>query len=147
MPPSMSRSRAPEEAARRAADASYAPYSRFAVGAAVLAGDGRIYSGGNIENASFGLSCCAERVAIFAAVAAGNRSIAALAVYTPTLEPTSPCGACRQVLFEFGPEASVVCLCDGERRIETTVAKLLPRAFGPRDLGPGEARDAETGDD
>jgi cytidine deaminase len=146
MTPSVPRSRALEEAARRAADASYAPYSRFPVGAAVLAGDGRIYRGGNIENASFGLSCCAERVAIFAAVAAGNRSIAALAIYTPTSEATPPCGACRQVLFEFGPEAGVVCLCDGERRIETTAAKLLPRAFGPRDLRR-EGNDEETGDE
>lgn len=118
------------EAARRA----YAPYSRFAVGAAVLSDDGRIHAGANVENASFGLSICAERNAIFRAVADGARRIDALLVYTPTAGPTPPCGACRQVLAEFGTDALVVCCSDdgGDRRYR--LADLLPDAFGPHNL-------------
>ncbi len=123
-----------EQAARQAANASYSPYSRFPVGAAVLAADDLIYTGANIENASFGLSCCAERVAIYRAVAAGNRRLQALAIFTPTPQPTAPCGACRQVLAEFAEEASVLCICRGEGRLESSVAELLPDAFGPAGL-------------
>jgi cytidine deaminase len=123
-----------EKAARSAAASAYAPYSRFPVGAAVLAGSGRIYPGCNVENASFGLSNCAERTAVFRAVAAGEKSIRAVAVYTPTKLPTTPCGACRQVINEFGPDALVVCVCDAEARIETKLASLLPGAFGPANL-------------
>lgn len=118
------------QAARRAAAGSYAPYSRFPVGAAVLAEDGRTYGGANVENASLGLTCCAERVAIFTAVSAGNRRILALAVFTPTPEATPPCGACRQVLAEFGPRALVVCQGEGEARLEGTLAELFPAPFG-----------------
>ncbi|TMG81949.1 MAG: cytidine deaminase, partial [Betaproteobacteria bacterium] len=95
--------------ARDAARNAYAPYSRFAVGAAVLTDKGEIYSGANIENASFGLSICAERNAIFHAVARGARKIVAVAVYTKTPQATTPCGACRQVLAEFGRDALVIC--------------------------------------
>jgi len=119
------------EAAQRA----YAPYSRFAVGAAVLCADGRIYTGANVENASFGLSICAERNAIFRAVADGARRIDAVVVYTPTGDATPPCGACRQVLSEFGVDALVVCCSDddaADRRYR--LAELLPDAFGPRHL-------------
>lgn len=118
------------EASRRA----YAPYSRFAVGAAVLCPDGRIHTGANVENASFGLSICAERNAIFRAVADGARRIDALVVYTPNGRATPPCGACRQVLAEFGAAALVVCCSDdaGERRY--LLADLLPDAFGPDHL-------------
>jgi cytidine deaminase len=123
-----------EKAARAAAARAYAPYSRFRVGAAVLAGSGRIYSGCNVENASYGLCLCAERAAIFAAVAAGESAIRAVAVYTPTAAPTSPCGACRQVIREFGPEALIWCACDSEKRLESTLAELLPESFGPKDL-------------
>src|ERR1700676_3367622 len=91
-----------EKSARAAAAGSYSPYSRFPVGAAVIGGSGRLYSGCNVENASYGLCNCAERTAIFSAVAAGERSIRAVAVYTPTPLPTPPCGACRQVIHEFG---------------------------------------------
>lgn len=123
-----------EKAARAAANASYSPYSKFRVGSAILAGSGKIYSGANIENASYGLCNCAERTAIFTAAAAGERQIKAVAVYTPTPQPTMPCGACRQVINEFGPGAAVIALCDSPDRIETTLAALLPASFGPADL-------------
>ena len=121
-------------AARRAARNAYAPYSKFRVGAAVLTGAGRIFTGANVENASYGLSNCAERTAVFAAVAAGDRWIVAVAVYTPTRRPTPPCGACRQVIGEFGPRAAIVCACASRAVIETTLDALLPGAFGPASL-------------
>lgn len=120
--------------ARRAAKAAYAPYSKFRVGAAVLTQSGQIFSGCNVENASYGLTCCAERTAIFKAVAEGERRIVAVAVHTPTKKPTPPCGACRQVIHEFGPAAEVVCVCESSERIETTLDQLLPGAFGPAAL-------------
>ena len=123
-----------EKAARRAAEASYSPYSKFPVGAAILTDTGKIYTGCNVENASYGLCNCAERTAIFTAVAAGARSIRAVAVYTPTATVTSPCGACRQVINEFGPDALVISVCDAADRIETTLDQLLPSAFGPKNL-------------
>ncbi len=123
-----------EQAARRAAAASYSPYSRFPVGAAVLAADGSIATGTNIENASFGLSCCAERVAIFQAVATGHRRLLALAIFTPTPEPTAPCGACRQVLAEFAFQGPVIAICASNLRLEICAADLLPTTFGPLDL-------------
>jgi cytidine deaminase len=125
------------KAARAAAQAAYSPYSKFRVGAAVLAGSGKIFAGCNVENASYGLSNCAERTAIFSAVAAGERRIRAVAVYTPTAAPTMPCGACRQVINEFGPDALVISTCDSKDRHETTLAELLPGAFGPGDLLKG----------
>ena len=121
--------------AREAAGLAYAPYSGFAVGAAVLTGSGEIHSGANVENASFGLSLCAERNAIFQAVARGERRLEALAVYTPTASATTPCGACRQVLLEFGANAIILCCTDDavqERRF--ALGELLPAAFGPANL-------------
>ena len=123
-----------EKAARTAARASYSPYSKFSVGAAILAGSGKIYTGCNVENASFGLCNCAERTAIFTAAAAGERVVQAVVVYTPTPTATSPCGACRQVINELGPTAIVISICDSNERIETTLDLLLPHAFGPSDL-------------
>ena len=123
-----------EKAARTAAKASYSPYSKFRVGAAVLAGSGKIYTGTNVENASYGLCNCAERTAIFTAAAAGERAVRAVAVYTPTRTATTPCGACRQVINEFGPTALILCVCDQPDRIETTLDRLLPAAFGPKNL-------------
>lgn len=122
-------------AAKAAAKRSYSPYSHFPVGAAVLAGSGKIYSGCNVENASYGLCNCAERTAIFTAIAAGESLIKAVAVFTPTPSATSPCGACRQVINEFGPEAVVISTCSGKTRIESTLSALLPAAFGPKNLG------------
>jgi cytidine deaminase len=121
-------------AARAAALHAYAPYSKFRVGAAVLSRTGKIHTGCNVENASYGLGNCAERTAVFHAVAAGEREILAVAVYTPTRKPTPPCGACRQVIHEFGPGAIILCACQSGERIETTLDQLLPCAFGPENL-------------
>jgi cytidine deaminase len=123
-----------EKSARASAARAYAPYSRFVVGAAALGGSGRIYSGCNVENASYGLCNCAERTAVFCAVAAGEKSVKAVAIYTPTPLPTAPCGACRQVINEFGPDALVISVCDSKNRIDTRLSALLPAAFGPGDL-------------
>ncbi|MGH7943537.1 MAG: cytidine deaminase [Opitutaceae bacterium] len=123
-----------ETAARTAAKFSYSPYSKFQVGAAVLAGSGQVYTGGNVENASYGLCNCAERTAIFTAAAAGERRLEAVVVYTPTPRPTMPCGACRQVINEFGPQAIVIAICDSAERIENTLPELLRHAFGPKNL-------------
>jgi cytidine deaminase len=121
--------------AREAATRAYAPYSGFAVGAAVLTEGGEIHSSANVENASFGLSNCAERNAIFQAVTHGARKLAALAVYTPTSGVTTPCGACRQVLSEFGADAIVICCTDDDARERRfALAELLPAAFGPTSL-------------
>jgi cytidine deaminase len=121
--------------AREAAAHAYAPYSGFAVGAAVLTDGGEIHSSANVENASFGLSNCAERNAIFQAVAHGARRLEALAVYTPTAAATTPCGACRQVMAEFGADAIVICCTDDDTRERRfALAELLPAAFGPSSL-------------
>jgi cytidine deaminase len=122
--------------AKQAAARAYAPYSRFRVGAAVLTSTGRIYSGCNVENASYGLTNCAERTAIFNAVAAGEKKLRldCVVVYTPTKSATAPCGACRQVIYEFGPQARVISVCDGKERIDVSIGALLPGAFGPADL-------------
>ena len=129
-----------EKAARTAAKASYSPYSQFRVGAAVLAGSGKIYTGTNVENASYGLCNCAERTAIFTAATAGERKIKAVVVYTPTPTPTMPCGACRQVINEFGRNAIVISVCNSAKRIETTLPALLSEAFGPESLIKGSHR-------
>lgn len=121
-------------AAKTAAARAYAPYSKFHVGAAVLTGSGRIFAGCNVENASYGLCNCAERTAIFSAVAARERKVRCVVVYTPTKTATAPCGACRQVINEFGPAARVISFCASSDRIDTTIAALLPAAFGPANL-------------
>jgi cytidine deaminase len=123
-------------AAREAAARAYCPYSQFRVGAAVLTDQGSIYSGCNVENASYGLTICAERNAIFQAVAQapGPLVIQAVVVYTPTGSPTAPCGACRQVINEFGPAAVILSICDGDGRIDSSLGQLLPAAFGPGNL-------------
>lgn len=112
---------------------SYSPYSKFPVGAALLDRDGRVWTGANIENASYGLSMCAERNAVFAAVAAGARAFDAVAVTGPDGMTTMPCGACRQVLWEFGPAMRVV-FADGGVLTSVPLAELLPAAFGPAQL-------------
>ncbi|MFI5336944.1 MAG: cytidine deaminase [Opitutales bacterium] len=123
-------------AARTAAGRAYAPYSRFRVGAAILTSTGKIYSGCNVENASYGLTNCAERTAIFNAVAAGekNLKLRCVVVYTPTKSATAPCGACRQVIYEFGPAARVISCCDSREFLDVSIDALLPGAFGPHDL-------------
>ena len=114
------------ETAWHARDHAYAPYSNFQVGAALLSADGRIFSGCNVENISYGLTNCAERVAIGAAVAAGVREFLAVAVVADTGVPISPCGACRQVLAEFGVPR--VMLANRRTREEFSLEQLLPRA-------------------
>jgi cytidine deaminase len=114
------------EAAWAARERAYAPYSKFAVGAALLAADGRIFPGCNVENLSYGLTNCAERVAIGAAIAAGAREFLAVAVVADTRVPISPCGACRQVLVEFGVPR--VMLANRTERLEFSMEELLPRA-------------------
>ena len=116
-------------AAKDASARAYCPYSRFPVGAAVRARDGALFAGCNVENASFGLTVCAERNAIFGAVGAGVRDLVALVVYTPTPSPVTPCGACRQVLSEFAPGADVICVCAGPKRLTFTASDLLPNGF------------------
>lgn len=125
-----------EQEARNAARRAYVPYSHFTVGASILTSDNQIFTGCNIENASYGLSICAERTAIFSSrVNGGMSDIKALCVYTPTRLPTPPCGACRQVLNEFGPQMHVQLICDDtNHRIITTLDALLPGAFGPKNL-------------
>ena len=112
---------------------AYAPYSRYQVGAALLCQDGRIFVGANVENAAYPSSMCAERVAVFTAVTAGERQFAAVVV--ATANGGTPCGGCRQVLAEFGLETRVLITNDqGVVVWETTVADLLPGAFQPDDL-------------
>jgi cytidine deaminase len=115
-------------AARKAADFAYAPYSKFRVGAALLAEDGAVFTGCNVENRSFGLTICAERNAVLQGVARGKRSFTALAISTPdSAEPVGPCGACRQVLSEFmGPGARVRFGGGGGDPVDTTMGDLLP---------------------
>ena len=114
--------------AREAARLSYSPYSGFPVGAALQCADGTVVTGTNVENRSYGLACCAERTAVFTAVAQGKREFAALAVSCPSADtPVSPCGACRQVLGEFcRPDMPVYFAGKGDRYVTTSVGELLP---------------------
>lgn len=121
------------DAARAAQRRAYAPYSNFHVGAALESEDGTIYTGCNVENASYGLTICAERAAICAAVAAGARKFRRAVVVSDVDPPAAPCGACRQVLAEFGQELRI----DGvgpAGTISWTIAQLLPAAFGKEQL-------------
>ncbi|MDD2211559.1 MAG: cytidine deaminase [Clostridia bacterium] len=116
-------------AAKRVRANAYAPYSHFQVGAALLGSDGRIYTGCNVENASYGLSVCAERTAVFQAVSQGLTSFQALALVADSEEPVSPCGACRQILAEFSPEMPVLMVNLKGKIVRSTVEKLLPSSF------------------
>lgn len=125
--------RAAAEATRGAA---YCPYSGFAVGAALESVDGRVFVGCNVENASYGMTICAERSAVAAAVAAGARRFSRIAIVASADPPSAPCGACRQVLAEFGVDLVVESFGPaGSRRWR--LGELLPDAFGPQDLAPG----------
>ncbi len=117
------------EAAWQAREMAYAPYSGFSVGAAVQTASGKIYGGCNIENVSYGLCNCAERTAMFQAVANGERGLKRLVVCADTPEPVSPCGACRQVMVELGPQMEVLLINKEGRQILTTVAELMPYSF------------------
>jgi cytidine deaminase len=126
--------------ARDARERAYAPYSKYCVGAAVLAASGKIYSGCNVENASYGLTNCAERSAIFTGVSGGERKFVAAAVVTAN--GGSPCGACRQVILEFmSPDAPIALADAGLEHVKyTTVGNLLPDGFTPRKLRQGQRR-------
>jgi cytidine deaminase len=120
--------------ATQARDRAYAPYSRFRVGAAVLTADGQCFLGANVENASYGLTACAERIALWTGAVAGMSTVRFVVVVTDTLQPATPCGACRQVLSELAPDAVVVMVTVRGQRQEATVGELLPGAFGQKDL-------------
>ncbi len=124
--------------ARAARERAYAPYSGFRVGAAIALEDGRVFEGANVENASYSLSICAERAALHSCVAAGFQvPVVAVAVVGDGDDPCPPCGACRQVIFEFGPDAIVYSSGDGGRPLVATIRELLPHPFGPRRLAQG----------
>lgn len=116
-------------AAWKAREQAYAPYSGFAVGAAVQTASGQIYGGCNIENVSYGLSNCAERTAMFQAIAHGERQLVCIAVCADTPEPVAPCGACRQVMQELGPQMEVILVNQAGAQIVTTAEELLPYSF------------------
>lgn len=112
---------------------SYVPYSHYAVGAALLGKDGRVFTGCNVENAAYGNTLCAERTALCKAVSEGAREFEAIAIASSGSAPF-PCGACRQSLYEFAPELRVLVTWDGNVR-KTTLRELLPEGFGPASLG------------
>lgn len=122
------------EAARAARENAYSPYSGTKIGAAVLTADGRVHTGANVENASYGLACCAERAAIFKAVSEGAREILALAVVGKSEEFTRPCGACRQVMVEFNPTMKVLMRGADGFTEDSSADSLLPSRFGPAEL-------------
>jgi len=121
------------EAARTVQQRAYAPYSKFRVGCAIEADDGRVFVGCNVENASYGLTICAERAAVCAAVAAGARTLRRAVVVSDADPPAAPCGACRQVLYEFGRDLRVTGTGPAGS-VAWTMADLLPSAFGPEQL-------------
>ena len=117
------------EAAYQAFHNAYTPFSGFHVGAAIRATDGTIFAGSNVENSSYGLARCAEQSAVQALATSGRRAFEHVVVYTTADEPASPCGACRQILFEFSPEARVQLVNHQGKVVESTVADLLPLGF------------------
>jgi len=121
-------------AAKVARRNAHSPYSKVRIGAAALTSSGKVYTGCNVENSSYGLSCCAERVAIFKAVSEGHPDITALAVCGESEDFTSPCGACRQVMVEFNPSMKVLRRGDDGFSEDTTADALLPSHFDPDEL-------------
>lgn len=121
-------------AATKAREMAYVPYSNYKVGAALLGKSGRIYTGCNVENASYGASICAERTALVKAISEGEREFSMIAVVTDSPKPSSPCGICRQVLYEFGPEIRLILANLQGDSFETSIAEYLPDGFGPHDL-------------
>jgi len=115
------------EKAKKAAEQSYSPYSNFKVGCCVLMSDGDTYIGTNVENASYGLAICGERVAIVNAISSGNKNVVAIAIYAP-VESAPPCGACRQFIIEFGDDIDVIFRFEGEIIVKK-IAELLPYKF------------------
>lgn len=121
-------------ACRETLGRAYAPYSKFQVGAALRAADGRIFTGVNVENSSYGLTMCAERVALGTAIAAGVRDFTHIAITCGTGHFLTPCGACRQVMAEFAPSLAVIVLEGSGKTHELSLAALLPSAFSKADL-------------
>ncbi len=121
------------EIAKKVRENAYAPYSNFKVGAAILTEEGKIFTGVNVENASYGLSICAERVALFKAISEGYRRFKAIAVVADTNEPVPPCGACRQVLAEFGSLKVIMGNLKGDMKVKD-LSELLPESFTPQNL-------------
>jgi cytidine deaminase len=117
------------EKAKKARESAYAPYSKFKVGTALLAKSGKVYTGANVENATFGLTVCAERVALFKAITNGEKSFVKLAVVADKDEPITPCGACRQVLSEFASDLKIICANLKGKTEKYSLRKLLPEAF------------------
>lgn len=116
--------------AKEASKMSYSPFSRFAVGAALIAKSGKIYSGCNIENSSFGMTNCAERTAIFKAVSEGEREILAIAIYSPNSDNCYPCGACRQVMYEFQGDDEIIVITEDCGRLDARkLSEFLPFGF------------------
>ena len=118
------------KSALAAREHAYAPYSGYYVGAALLCGDGRVYTGCNIENASYPCGICAERTAVSKAVSEGRRTLTAIAVAGSSAEKCTPCGICRQFLYEFAPEMLVLCSDDKGNYDEKVLSELLPCGFG-----------------
>jgi cytidine deaminase len=123
------------EHAVRVRENAHSPYSKIRVGAALRSKDGRIFTGCNVENASYGLTLCAERSAVVKAVSEGVREFTAIAITTNRENALMPCGACRQVLFEFAPKLRVLVVGTSGKRREISLDQLLPEAFRPSDLG------------
>lgn len=121
------------ELAKRARENAYAPYSKFKVGAVLVTKSGKIFTGVNVENASYGLTNCAERTAIFKAVSEGEKEFDTIVIIADTDKPVSPCGACRQVMAEFGNFKVILANTKGEW-LETNVEELLPYSFDKKDL-------------
>jgi len=121
-------------AAREARERAYVPYSGFRVGAAVLGRSGRIFTGCNVENASYGATVCAERTAFVKAISEGERQFDHVVVYSSVPQPVSPCGICRQFMSEFGLDTPVTMVSDAGASVTMTVRDLLPSAFQPEDL-------------
>jgi len=126
------------QTAQKARENAYAPYSKFKVGAALLGKNGEVFASCNVENASYGLTMCAERVAVFKAVCAGVSDFEAIALVTDSLEPVSPCGACRQALAEFSSEMTIILANLTGQQVITTIGELLPMAFTKAKLGEGK---------
>jgi cytidine deaminase len=122
------------ERASAAMERAYAPYSKFRVGAALLASDGSVSEGCNVESAAYPAGICAERAALAAAVARGVRAFRAIAIVTSAEDPTPPCGMCRQALIEFSPELEIVSVTRSGKEARWTLAELLPHAFTPHSL-------------
>jgi cytidine deaminase len=118
------------EAARQAREKARAPYSKFKVGSALLAGDGRIFTGCNIESSSYGLTICSERVALFKALSEGAGKFTRIAIVADTDELTAPCGACRQVMWDFCGDIEIILVNLGSQSKTTRLSKLFPEPFG-----------------